>query len=142
MRIRMPFFVLILVVAVQCRAQDKIELFGGYSYVRGVIEVRPNGPLVACPPNCSPPSPVTQHANLNGWNVSGTYKMAGLLGLTADLGGPPGPWKGGPPPLICFFSGRKCLFPDESLLSCTDCSEEPTNPSGHLAPRSFSLPAR
>ena len=111
MRIRMLFFVLILVVAVQCRAQDKIELFGGYSYVRGAIEVRPNGPLVACPPNCSPPSPVTQHANLNGWNVSGTYKMAGLLGLTADFGGHYGTLNGGATHLNTFLFGPQLSFP-------------------------------
>ncbi len=46
MRIRVLFSVLILVAAVQCRAQEKIGLFGGYSFVRGAIEVRLNNPLI------------------------------------------------------------------------------------------------
>ncbi|MGH9702965.1 MAG: hypothetical protein ACRD4K_06290 [Candidatus Acidiferrales bacterium] len=49
------------------RAQDKVELFGGYSYLRL---------------NDSP-----SHFNLNGWELAGTYKFNGWLGGVADFSG-------------------------------------------------------
>jgi hypothetical protein len=111
MRIRVLFFVFILLAAVQSRTQDKIELFGGYSYVRGAIEVRPNTPLTVCPPNCSPSSLVTQRANLNGWDLSGTYKMTGSLGLAADFSGHYGTLNGGRTHLNTYLFGPQLSFP-------------------------------
>jgi opacity protein-like surface antigen len=49
------------------RAQDKVEVFGGYSYLRL---------------NNSP-----SHFNLNGWELAGTYKFNGWLGGVADFSG-------------------------------------------------------
>jgi len=60
---------LFLVVAISAPAQgitDKVELFGGYSYMRFGS------------------SPST---NLNGWELSGQYKVAKWLGGVADFGG-------------------------------------------------------
>jgi hypothetical protein len=51
------------------QAQDKVELFGGYSYLRGSVQVGQVGPLgpgTPCPPNCGNPATVAQNANLNG----------------------------------------------------------------------------
>jgi hypothetical protein len=110
MRISILFFVLFL-AAVQCRAQDKVELFGSYSYVRGAIEVRPATPAIPCPPNCTPPALVTQHANLNGWNLSGTYKLGGTLGLATDFSGHYGTLNGGSAHLNTFLLGPQLSYP-------------------------------
>jgi hypothetical protein len=55
---------LIFLVSLAARGQDKVELFGGYSYERF---------------NSSP------SRNLNGWEISGQYKFAGFLGALADV---------------------------------------------------------
>jgi hypothetical protein len=50
-----------------CKAQDKVELYGGYSYFRASIqEGRFAGPIAL--------TSVSQNANLNGWEFSGQYK--------------------------------------------------------------------
>jgi len=73
-----------------CKAQDKVELYGGYSYFRASIEVAQTGPLgpgTPCPPNCGTPPRVGQNANLNGWELSGQYKFVPFLGAVVDIGG-------------------------------------------------------
>jgi hypothetical protein len=71
------FILAALLFAAPSRAQ-KLELFGGYSYVRAPITVQ----NFLCPvPGC-PPS--TQHLNLNGWEASGAVKLLGPLALAAD----------------------------------------------------------
>jgi len=57
---------LLLSVSVCARAQDKAEIFGGYSYQR--IDNSPS-------------------FNLNGWELSGQYKFARWLGGVVDLDG-------------------------------------------------------
>lgn len=60
---------LVLLAALAASAQeasDKVELFGGYSYLRA------NG---------------GNGANLNGWELSGQYKVANWLGTVADIDG-------------------------------------------------------
>ncbi len=57
---------LLLLVSVSARAQDKVEIFGGYSYQR--VDNSPS-------------------FNLNGWEFSGQYKFARWLGAVADLDG-------------------------------------------------------
>ena len=59
-------FGVLLIASIPARAQDKVEVFGGYSYMRF---------------HSSPA------ANLNGWEVSGQYKFTGWLGGLADLDG-------------------------------------------------------
>jgi hypothetical protein len=71
------------------KAQDKVEIYGGYSYLRASIQVGQTGPLCPggqCPPSGGPSS-VAQHANLNGWNFSGQYKFLPFLGAVADFNG-------------------------------------------------------
>jgi len=81
------FFSLALVVSAfttACKAQDKVEVFGGYSYVRASVQVEQS----PCNPICTPaPPPITQHTNLNGWNFSGQYKFLPFLGVVADFNG-------------------------------------------------------
>src|SRR5579863_6422723 len=94
MRKRLLFYLavgLISFAATTCRAQDRVELFGGYSYVRGTVQVVPNIP-VSCPPICGP---VTQHVSLSGWEFSGTYKANPWFGVTADFSGHYGTLNGG-----------------------------------------------
>ncbi len=49
--------------SLSARAQDKVELFGGYSYMRFLS------------------------SNLNGWEISGQYKFVDWLGGVADFDG-------------------------------------------------------
>jgi hypothetical protein len=64
-----------------CKAQDKVEVSGGYSYLRASTEVG------QFPPAGPPPFNTTQHANLNGWEFSGQYKFLPFLGAVADFNG-------------------------------------------------------
>jgi hypothetical protein len=77
-------------MAAASKAQDKVELFGAYSYFRASIEVGQTGPLgpgTPCPPNCGTPPHVTQNANLNGWEFSAQYKFLPFLGGVVDFNG-------------------------------------------------------
>ena len=62
----LPVAGLLLLVSFSTQAQDKVELFGGYSYMRFH-----NSPS----------------ANLNGWEIAGQYKFTDWLGGVADLDG-------------------------------------------------------
>jgi hypothetical protein len=55
---------LAILISIPAHAQDRVELFGGYSYERY---------------NGSPSS------NLNGFELSGQYKFISVLGLVADI---------------------------------------------------------
>ena len=87
------FFALAALVAdmaVPSQAQDKVELFGGYSYFRASIEegqFGPLGPGTPCPPNCGTPPHLAQNAALNGWEFSGQYKFLPFLGGVVDFNG-------------------------------------------------------
>jgi len=56
-------FALCTISSLSARAQDKAELFGGFSYLR------------------------FSSSNLNGWEISGQYKFADWLGGVADFDG-------------------------------------------------------
>lgn len=60
---------LILLVSLSARAQDRFDLFGGYSYMRV------GG------------SPGSSSFNLNGWQFAGQYNFKDWLGGVADLSG-------------------------------------------------------
>ena len=55
---------LVFLVSISARAQGRIELFGGYSFER---------------------YGATPERNLNGWELSGNYKLAPWVGIVADL---------------------------------------------------------
>jgi outer membrane protein with beta-barrel domain len=59
-------FGLCVLASLPAQAQDKVEVFGGYSFLHF---------------NTSP------SANLNGWEVSGQYKFTDWLGGVADIDG-------------------------------------------------------
>src|SRR5258708_36291105 len=65
------------------QAQDKVELFAGYSYLRGSVQVGQGGTFVPgtpCPPNCGNPATGGQQADPNGGEFSGRYKLGPFLG--------------------------------------------------------------
>jgi hypothetical protein len=72
------------------QAQDRITLFGGYSYLRPSLTqsmtfVCPPG--LICPAIVTAPLAVNTKPNLNGWEVSVTYMVFPWLGMEADLSG-------------------------------------------------------
>ena len=80
------------------KAQEKVELFGGYSFASvPVTTVVPPGmipapiivnPPVACPSGALCPFILIQsNANTSGWEASGTVKLYRFLGVTADFDG-------------------------------------------------------
>ena len=73
------------VFAQPSRAQDRIELFGGYSYARAPIANVTVITLVnTCPVVC-PTSLAT--AGTNGWEATGVIKANRWFGVGADFGG-------------------------------------------------------
>jgi hypothetical protein len=70
-------------------ASDKVELFGGYSYLRT-------------------DSPGT---NLNGWELSGQYKFAPFLGAVADVDGHYGSPFGPTTSVHTYLFGPQVSFP-------------------------------
>ena len=63
LRTNLLLFGLCAISSLTARAQDKAELFGGYSYMRFLS------------------------SNLNGWEISGQYKFLDWLGGVADFDG-------------------------------------------------------
>ena len=96
------------------RAQDKFELFGGYSYLRASVQVGQVGPLgpgTPCPPNCGTPPAISQHANLNGWEFAGQYKPLPFLGAVADFNGNYGTLDGAGTRIHTFLFGPQVSLP-------------------------------
>lgn len=101
-------------LAVSAKAQDKIELFGGYSFLRASVQVGQFGPLgpgTPCPPNCGNPPTITQHANLSGWEFSGRYKLLPFLGAVADFNGNYGTLDGASTRIHTFLFGPQVSLP-------------------------------
>ena len=70
-------------------AQDKIEVFGGYSFARAPISgtTLAISTPVACPiPGC-PPTFGNFNVNSNGWEATGVFKPNKWLGVAADFSG-------------------------------------------------------
>jgi hypothetical protein len=70
-------------------AQDKFEVYIGYSYLRPAFSQTeafqcPLGVFCIATPK---PTVVTTHPSLNGWGLSGTYKVIPWLGVKADFSG-------------------------------------------------------
>ena len=68
-------------------AQDKLVVFGGYSYLRPPVTVTETCPICATPGVFD----FTSHQNLNGWELSATYRFLPFLGFAADFSGHYGP---------------------------------------------------
>jgi len=83
---------LILLVSLTAHAQDddKIQLFGGYSFMHN--DNRPDG-------------------NLNGWELSGQYKFSSWLGVVADFDGHYGSPQGPSTSKYNYLFGPQVSFP-------------------------------
>ena len=75
--------------AVSARAQDKVEIFGGYSYLRPNITAEEENICMAvvCPLPVLLPTLVTSRQNLNGWEVAGGVHVLPMLRVVADVSG-------------------------------------------------------
>jgi hypothetical protein len=80
------------------RAQDTVQIFGGYSYIRS------NLPITTFPP-------IDVDSNLNGWEFSGTYNMYEWLGATADFTGDYGSARGSSLHLQTYLFGPQVHAP-------------------------------
>lgn len=97
-------------------AQDKIELFGGYSFVHASV---PASVTILCPvplplPSSGgtcPTATSNYHPNLNGWEFSGTYKPGSWIGLTADFDGVYGSIGSSSAHLQTYLFGPTVSFP-------------------------------
>lgn len=81
---------LIFLASFSAEAQDKVELFGGYTYMRA-----DNSPSF----------------NLNGWEFSGQYKFYDWLGAVADFDGHYGSPFGPTTSVNTFLFGPQVSFP-------------------------------
>src|SRR5215470_14480107 len=79
------FAPLIFFFSASSKAQDKIALFGGYSFVHAPVTATEAGS--GCVGNSCIIVLVGTHSNLHGWEASGEYKINRWLGLTADFSG-------------------------------------------------------
>lgn len=77
-------------VSLSAQAQDKVELFGGYSYLH--LDSSPS-------------------TSLNGWELSGQYKFTEWLGGVADFSGDYGNIAGVGTSLHTFLFGPQVSFP-------------------------------
>ena len=94
--------------ATPSKAQGKIELFGGYSFVHAPVTLTET--VGTCTLNC-PTLAVGTHLNLNGWEASGAYKLFGTLSLTADFSGHYASFNGASVHLHTYLFGPQVRFP-------------------------------
>jgi hypothetical protein len=91
MRRRQSFLLgLLFLLSFSTKAQDQVEVFGGYSYMR-----TDNSPS----------------ANRNGWEFSGQYKFADWLGAVADFDGHYGSPVGVSSSVHTFLFGPQVSWP-------------------------------
>lgn len=81
---------LIFLISLSARAQDRVELFGGYTFQRyGGTPAR----------------------YLNGWEISGRYKVAPWIGIVADVDGHYGLGSSPDARTLHFMVGPQISFP-------------------------------
>jgi hypothetical protein len=117
------FFLAILFFSTPLRAQDKFEIFGGFSYARvpvqiftpiaiaGPVIVIPPGtcPITGCPPGIGGFS--TDHVNTHGWELSAAFKPTEWLGAVADFSEHYGSTHGSNLHLNTYLFGPQVSFP-------------------------------
>jgi hypothetical protein len=102
-------FVLCLFFLASPLHAQRIELFGGYSYVRApvtFVQTASACPVLGCPTFSN-----TQNLNLNGWEVSGAYKILGPLALAADFSDTSGSFQRADTHLKTYLFGPQLRFP-------------------------------
>ena len=98
-----------LLFAIPSNAQ-RIELFGGYTFVRAPVTFSQT-PLGTCVITGCPTTITTQNLNLNGWNVGGAFKVLGPLALKADFADTSGSFQGANTHLKTYLIGPQLRFP-------------------------------
>jgi hypothetical protein len=99
---------LVFVVPASVHAQDKIELFAGYSF--GHVPVNLSGTIL-CPGPVCPSSAFAPRGNLSGLEISGVYKTNHGLGLEADFSGVSGSAQGVTAHLQTYLFGPQVSAP-------------------------------
>lgn len=97
---------LLLSVTGSSKAQDKVEVYGGYAYLRASVQVGQHN-FVGLPPL----PPVTQNGNLNGWELAGQYKFLPFLGAVVDFNGSYGGVDGASTRVHTFLFGPQASLP-------------------------------
>ena len=105
------FCMLTFVFLPAAKAQDKVELFGGFSYVHGDVTFQQQSPISVCGITCQPSSPVTQHPNLFGWEFSAAYKFFPFISANLDFGEQYGSLNGGSDRLKTYLFGPQLSLP-------------------------------
>jgi len=98
-----------LVATSVLQAQDKIELFGGYSFLRAPVQLEEFVPP-ACPPTCSPVI-TNPRTNMNGWEFSAAYRLFPTLSAVADFSGHYGSTTGNDVRVQTYLFGPQIAFP-------------------------------
>ncbi len=99
---------LLLAISGPAQAQDKVEIFGGYSFLRSSVPITVS---LLCPAPACVPTTTNQAGNLQGWEASGTFKPKGWFGVTADFAGQYGTISGANTHLTTFMAGPQVSFP-------------------------------
>jgi hypothetical protein len=87
---------------------QKIELFGGYSFVHAPVTFNQISGTCALP--CTPTT-TTPTLNMNGWEASGALKVFGPLAMVADFGGTTGSFHGASTHLNTYLVGPQLRLP-------------------------------
>lgn len=101
-------FVVLLFLGAPAVHAQKIELFGGYSFVRAPVTFSQIAGTCALP--CTATS-TTPKLNLNGWEASGALKVFGPLGMVADFDGTRGSFQGASTHLNTYLLGPQLRLP-------------------------------
>jgi len=112
MRLGVALFVTLCLRAVcseRAAAQDRIEVFGGYSFVHASAPTTTT--IGTCPITGCPIINVDYHPNLNGWEAQGTFKTGHWLGFTRDFSGHYGKIGGANVHLQTFLFGPTVTVP-------------------------------
>ena len=87
---------------------QKVELFGGYSFVHAPVTFTQTVGTCALP--CVPTT-TTPTLNLNGWEASGAVRVLGPLAMVADFDGTRGSFRGANTHLNTYLFGPQLRLP-------------------------------
>jgi opacity protein-like surface antigen len=95
----------VLLIPASSRAQDRFELFGGFSYVHAPVTFVESGVCITAP--CT----FNTHLNLNGYEFTAVYKPGSIFGIGADFGGYYGSSHGASTHINTYMAGPQVSFP-------------------------------
>ena len=98
---------LALLLPLYANAQAKLQLYGGFSYVRSDIRSVETATLCV---GCTPVF-VRQHPNAYGWEFSGAYKLVPFVSAKLDFGEQYGKVNGGNVRLKTYLFGPQVSLP-------------------------------